>query len=55
MRSTCVNDDTELMQVNVSMQKVKFVCIHPQNDSMPVFTMKFEGLKMNYHSLVDHD
>jgi len=54
-RPTCQNDDTIMMSVKVSMQKMKFVCIHPQNDSLPVFTLKFDGLKMNYHSHVDHD
>lgn len=43
------------MSVKLSVRKIKIVCIHPQNDSMPVFTQKFDGLKACYSSFQDHD
>lgn len=38
------------MSVKMQVDKIKIVCIHPQNDSFPVFTKKIDGLKMNYNS-----
>jgi hypothetical protein len=50
-----VADDTIVMTVKVNLHKMKFICIHPQNDSMPVFTMKLDSVKLNYGSYADHD
>lgn len=43
------------MSVKMQVDKIKIVCIHPQNDSFPVFTKKIDMLKMNYNSHQDHD
>jgi hypothetical protein len=49
-RTTCLDDPTVVMAVKITVKKIKIVCIHPQNDSMPVFTQKFDGLKACYSS-----
>jgi hypothetical protein len=54
-RITCLDDITILMSVKMQVDKIKIVCIHPQNDSFPVFTKKIDMLKMNYNSHQDHD
>lgn len=43
------------MSVKMSIEKIKLVCIHPQNDSLPVFTMKIDLCRMKYDSYLDHD
>ena len=43
------------MSVKLFVEKIKIVCIHPQNDSFPVFTKKFDKLRINYDSYQDHD
>ena len=43
------------MSVKLYVEKIKIVCIHPQNDSFPVFTKKIDKLKINYDSYQDHD
>lgn len=44
-----------MMSVKMHVEKIKFVCIHPQNDSFPVFTKKFDQLRIAYDSYQDHD
>jgi hypothetical protein len=54
-RATCQDDTTNMMSVRMHVEKIKIVCIHPQNDSFPVFTKKFDQLKITYNSFQDHD
>lgn len=43
------------MSVKFTVQKIKFVCIHPQNNSFPIFTKKIDQLSVLYDSFQDHD
>jgi hypothetical protein len=49
-RKTCEDNKTVVMAVKMSIEKVKIICIHPQNDSLPVFTMKIDNMAINYNS-----
>jgi hypothetical protein len=54
-RTTCQDDITNMMSVKLYVEKIKIVCIHPQNDSFPVFTKKIDKMRINYDSYQDHD
>ena len=41
--------------VKLRLEQLKLVCIHPQNDSYPVFTAKAESIEFDYSMFRDHD
>lgn len=43
------------MKVKVTIDKIDIVCIHPQNDSYPIFTKKIDKMELMYDSFFDHD
>lgn len=54
-RVTCGDDKTRMMVVKIFLEKLKLVCIHPQNDSYPIFTAKAENIDCEYAMFRDHD
>lgn len=43
------------MQVKLSLTKMDLVCIHPVNDTYPIFTVTLDQLNVEYDSKFDHD
>lgn len=54
-RVTCHDDRTKVVVVKVVLEQLKLVCIHPQNDSYPIFTAKASGIECDYEMHRDHD
>ena len=54
-RHSCIDDTTIVIMIRVAVQKIKIVCIHPQNDSYPIFTAKANGMYMDFNMHQDHD
>ena len=54
-RVTCEDDKTKTVVVKILLEKLKLVCIHPQNDSYPIFTAKADQIECEYAMFRDHD
>jgi hypothetical protein len=53
-RPTCVDEPTRSMQVRVRISRISVQCIHPQNKTLPVFTLKINECAATYAILIDH-
>ena len=54
-RSTCVEDPTIPVSVRVSVDKIKLVCIHPQNFTYAFITGRVDNFNLEFNMHQDHD
>ena len=53
-RLNCEEDKTVSMRVNCKIGKFSMQCIHPQNQSLPIFNFKISKLQALYTTYCDH-
>jgi hypothetical protein len=51
----CQTNSEVLMSVTVGCKQLKIVCIHPKNDSYPIFSIVLQKKVVKFLSKFDHD
>ena len=51
----CETDPQIVMNINISFQTLKLMCLHPQNDSYPIFSANLAAFSIDIDKFFDHD
>lgn len=43
------------MSVKADFKSLNIVCIHPNNDTYPIFTIQLTKKQLEFKSMIDHD